>query len=167
MIDYELELRGLHYRQVRGLRALENATSINAQQTIHTHDVGSVADQPASFRVFTQSIHRRKSVERRQLDQLNAPDVQEGRGADEQRVWRLVSDLFKGSIDLTTGANLENPDFQPNGAGGRSHVLQSCFGIRKVCWIHEQRHTSGPRHKLAQKFHALCLQFIGEQIDTG
>ena len=48
-IDDELKLRGLHHGQIRGLRALENATSISTDLTPSLANVASIAQEPARF----------------------------------------------------------------------------------------------------------------------
>ena len=42
----------LHHRQVRGLRALEDAAGIDADLTIRIRNVASVAHQPAGLGIF-------------------------------------------------------------------------------------------------------------------
>ena len=59
-------LRRLHDRQVRGLRALEDAAGIDADLTIGIRNAGSVAHQPADFGKFTHRIYRGKRMARRQ-----------------------------------------------------------------------------------------------------
>src|SRR5262245_28514385 len=43
-VDDEFELRCLHHGQVRGLRALENATYIDADLAIGVDDIGPIAN---------------------------------------------------------------------------------------------------------------------------
>ena len=55
-IDDQLELGRLHDRQVRRLRALEDAAGIDADLTPRVRNVGSVAHQPAGFGEVTRRI---------------------------------------------------------------------------------------------------------------
>ena len=97
-------LRRLHDRQVRGLRALEDAAGIDADLTIRIRNAGSVAHQPADFGISRDRISRRDRVARRQVDQLDTPAGEEGVGADEERVGPLARKRCEGRIDLAAGA---------------------------------------------------------------
>jgi hypothetical protein len=59
----------LHDWQIRGLRAFEDATDINANLTIPIDYVGPIAHQAPDFGVVTQRIRRREVMECRQLCQ--------------------------------------------------------------------------------------------------
>src|SRR6185369_13151596 len=63
-VEHELELGGLHNRQVGGLLALENPRGIDAGLAVGIADARSVADQPADRDEFPQRIDRRKSAMR-------------------------------------------------------------------------------------------------------
>jgi hypothetical protein len=62
-IDPQFELARLHDWQIRGLRAFEDATDINANLTIPIDYVGSIAHQTPGFGVVTQRIRRREVME--------------------------------------------------------------------------------------------------------
>jgi hypothetical protein len=125
-----------------------------------------VAHQPAGFRSFTQRIGRRESMKRRQLDQLDTPDVEECESSHEQRVGPLVSQHVENGINLTAGFSVEDLDLQSDGASSRFHVSQGCRGIRGVSRIDQHSNASSPWHELTQKFQPLCFQLVGEQIDA-
>src|SRR5262245_12878958 len=72
-IDHELELGRLHDRQVRRLRALEDAANIDTSQAISLGDAGSVAHQTASFG-------------KRQRNELYAAVVGKRAGTDQNRI---------------------------------------------------------------------------------
>jgi hypothetical protein len=91
MIDDELELARLHDRQVRGLRALEDAAGIEAALAPRIHNVGSIVHQPADFGKIPHGICRGQRVARRQLDQLSTPAVKEGIEAYEERIGPLTA----------------------------------------------------------------------------
>src|SRR5262245_61298953 len=75
VIDDQLELARLHDRQLRWLRALENAAGIEADLTERIRYVGSVAHQAADFSYVTVRKYRGERVSRRQVDQLGTPAV--------------------------------------------------------------------------------------------
>src|SRR5262245_45607835 len=52
-VDDQLELARLHHRQVRRLRALEDAPGVDAHLTIGIRRARSVAHQPADFGILT------------------------------------------------------------------------------------------------------------------
>ena len=52
-VDDKLELARLHDREIRRLRALEDAGGVDADLTVRIHNVASVAHQPADFGKFT------------------------------------------------------------------------------------------------------------------
>src|SRR5262249_46928482 len=55
-VDDELELARLHDRQIRRLRALEDATGIDPNLTKPIDNVRSVAHQPTDFRVIAHRV---------------------------------------------------------------------------------------------------------------
>ena len=65
-VDDQLKLGLLHDRQVRGLRAFENAADIDAHLTIGIRQACSVAYQPTDFNRVTRWIYRGDFVECRQ-----------------------------------------------------------------------------------------------------
>src|SRR5262249_52120435 len=111
-IDNQLELARLYDRQVRRLRALENATGICADLTKRIRQAASVAHQPAGYDIVTHRICRGDCVARRQVDQLD-PSADEKRvGANEECVGPLAHQTCEGRIDLPAGAGIEDLDFQ-------------------------------------------------------
>src|SRR5262245_1249609 len=82
-VDDQLELARLHDRQVRGFGALEDATGIIADLTIHIHDVASVGHQPAGLGISTVRIYGGEPMAPRQEGQLDTPSVEEGVAANE------------------------------------------------------------------------------------
>src|SRR5262249_51888906 len=67
-VDDELELARLHDRQIRGLRALEDAAGIDPELTPCIGQARAIAHQPADFDILAPHIYRRDRVARRQLD---------------------------------------------------------------------------------------------------
>src|SRR5262249_42058151 len=74
VIDDKLELGGLHDRQVRRFRTLEDATRIDTDLTIRIRQAGSVAHQAADFGIFTRPIGGRERVARRQEEKPRRVD---------------------------------------------------------------------------------------------
>src|SRR5215469_8112169 len=68
VIDHQLEFRRLRNRQVRGLRALEDATGIDTGLTIGIRNAGAVAHQPADCGIVTRRIRCRNRMTRRQMN---------------------------------------------------------------------------------------------------
>ena len=85
-VDDQLELGRLHDRQIRRLRALEDAAGIDSNMTKRIRRVGSVTHQPADFGKLTQGICRGERVARRQVDQLGTPANKKNVEADEDGV---------------------------------------------------------------------------------
>src|SRR5262245_51857956 len=110
VVDDQLELAGLYDWQVRGFRALEDATGIIADLTIHIHNVASVGHQPAGLGKFTVPIYRGEPVAPRQEDELDTPSVEECVVADEEGVGALARNSREGRIDLAAGAGVEDLD---------------------------------------------------------
>jgi hypothetical protein len=127
---------------------------------------GSVTHQTAAFGHFTQRIGRREPVERRQLDQLDAPPNEERRGRDEQGIGSLARHGLESRVDLAAGVGVEHLDLQPHGASSRFRVSQRGFRNRTISRIDEHSNASGLGHQLTQQLQPLCRQLGGEQIDT-
>ncbi len=97
-IDDQLELRRLHYRQVCGLGALEDATDIDANLMSCIRDARSVADQPADFGRQPLRIYCRDCVACRQLGQLDTAGGEEGAGGNEEGVGWLSRKTCEGRM---------------------------------------------------------------------
>src|SRR5262249_25790726 len=165
-VDDQLELAGLYDWQVRRLRALEDATGIDADLTIHIHNVASVGHQPAGLGKFTVPIYRGEPVAPRQEDQRDTPSVEEGVVADEEGVGPLAHKSCEGRIDLPAGTGVEDLDLQSHGAGSGFYGSQRRLGIRCMGRIDEHCNTSGYRHQRTQELQPLCGQLPNEKIDT-
>src|SRR5215510_306993 len=72
-VDDQLELGSLHYRQVGGFFAFENATRVNSYLAIHIRQAVSVTYQAASLGKGTKIVDCRYRLTRRQCDELLAP----------------------------------------------------------------------------------------------
>src|SRR5262245_19126854 len=165
VIDDKLKLCGLHDRQVRGFRTLEDATRIDTDLTIRIRQAGSVAHQPADFGVFTRPIGGRERVARSQEDQLDTSADKKGATADEKCVGSIARKCCEGRIDVPAGADIKGLDLQSNGARSRVHVSQYGLGVR-VRRIDEHGDVTSCGYELAQEFQPFCYQLIAEKIDA-
>jgi hypothetical protein len=128
----------LHDRQIRRLRALEDATGVDPNLTKPTDNIRSVAHQPTDFRVIAHRVDRREPVECCQLGQLDPSAVQERGDPDEDGIGALATHSFEGGIDLRTAVGVEDLDLQPNGASRHLHLFHLGLGDRHIGRIDEQ-----------------------------
>src|SRR5262249_16608983 len=105
-----------------GLGPLQDAAGIDTELAKRIHDVGSITHQPANFDKVARRIDRREPVERRQLDHLDTPGIQESVGPDEQGIGPIAPDILEGGIDLAAGASVENLDLYSHGPSGPFHL---------------------------------------------
>src|SRR5262249_14346416 len=166
VIDDKLELGGLHDRQVRRFRTLEDATGIDTDLTIRIRQAGSVAHQAADFGIFTRPIGGRQRVARRQEDQLDTSADKKRATADENRVGSIARKCCEGRIDSPAGTGMKGLDLQTHGARSRVHVSQYGLGVC-VRRIDEHGDVTSCGYELAQEFQPFCYQLITEKIDAG
>ena len=104
---------------------------------------------------------------RRQIDQLDTPDGEEGVGADEKGVGPLAHEGCEGRIDLAAGAGVEDLDLQPN---ARAQPLPRLSMWSRYCaalaGLTSTANASGRWHQLTQEFQPLCHQLADEKIDA-
>src|SRR5262245_56665579 len=65
-VDHQLEFGRLHNRQIGGLSALEDTSSIDTNLAIHVGNTSAIAHQPAGLDILTHRIGCRKNMARRQ-----------------------------------------------------------------------------------------------------
>src|SRR5262249_33045196 len=83
-VDDEFEPGRLHDRQIRRLRALENAAGVDTHVAISIPQTCAVAHQSADFGMMTVLVYCRNRVACRQLSHLDPPiETEGGAGADE------------------------------------------------------------------------------------
>jgi hypothetical protein len=100
VVDDQLELARLHDRQVRRLRAFEDAAGIDTELTPHIRKVGSVTHQPAHIDKVTPHIAGWDRVACRQLGQLDTPTREVGAAGDEEGVRPLAFKGREGRVDV-------------------------------------------------------------------
>ena len=86
-VDDQLELRGLLYRQVGWLFALEDAAGVDASKTERVRITASVAHQAASRRELAQMGNRGHGVADGQRGELLAPGNEDRIKLNEFVVW--------------------------------------------------------------------------------
>jgi hypothetical protein len=67
-------------------------------------------------------------VQRRPVDQLDAPAVKEGLVADVQGIGSLAHNIYEGGIDLAARTGVDDLDLQAHGTGGRFHLSDRGLG---------------------------------------
>src|SRR5262249_25547382 len=165
VIDDKLELGGLHDRQVRRFRTLEDATRIDTDLTIRIRQAGSVAHQAADFGIFTRPIGGRERVARRQEDQLDTSADKKGATADENRVGSIARKCCEGRIDVPAGADIKGLDLQSHGARSRVHVSQYGLGVG-IRRIDEHGDATSCGYEFAQEFQPFGYQLVAKKIDA-
>src|SRR5205814_6583154 len=99
-VDDELELARLHHRQVRRLRALEDATGVDPHLSKCLSTVGAIAHQPAGFGVVTRRICRGNFMQRCQVNQLDTPAAEKGVRVNNKGVGPLPYKSCESRIDF-------------------------------------------------------------------
>jgi hypothetical protein len=92
-IDNQLELGGLHNRQVRGLFALQDAVNIDTCLPPCVRQVGTIADEATGNRVYAPVADRGDSV-RESLRDMQASAVNPNRGSVLARYARTFNRLI-------------------------------------------------------------------------
>src|SRR5499427_448413 len=96
-VEHHLELGWLQDREVCWFFALKDAAGIDADLTIHVQNIDSVTHQLAHFDIFSDAIHGRNRVTRRQRDYLLA---------SARKAGTPLPQSGEGSIDLARGAGM-------------------------------------------------------------
>src|SRR5436190_20245834 len=82
-VEHQLEFLRLAHRQLRGLRAFEDATGVDARLAIDVGEISAVAHQAAGRGIFAGVVGRRQAVARGQRDE-RVPMADENRvGANQ------------------------------------------------------------------------------------
>jgi hypothetical protein len=84
------------FRQIGGLRALEDAAGIHADLMKHVRKVGSVTHQPFGFHKFAVRVSRWNPIASRQAGKLVAAVGEECVGTDEQGIGARPTAAFDG-----------------------------------------------------------------------
>src|SRR5262245_23269393 len=72
-VNHKFKFGGLCDRQVGGLNALEDLTSVDADLTIHVRNIGPITHQPTGFDKLALGIGRGDPMMRREGDKLDGP----------------------------------------------------------------------------------------------
>src|SRR6516162_7871652 len=148
-VDDELELGRLHDRQVRGLRAFENAGGINADLKKHICNIHAVAHQQAGFDHLTVDATRRYSVACRQGRKLDAAADKERVGGDEEGICPVAYHRGEARIDFRAGAGLEYLNLQAQSTRSFWYVSYA-LGTCDIGRIDQHGNPNGFGHQLMQ-----------------
>jgi hypothetical protein len=74
---------------------------------VHVGNAASVAHQTASNSILTPIIDRRHRVAVRERDKVIAPGLEQGAGADEQRIDAMRSKGRERRVDLAVGVGAQ------------------------------------------------------------
>ena len=131
-VDDQLELSRLHDRQVRRLRALEDATRIDADLTIRIQNARSVAHQSAGFGdIRATRCHAGSAWRAASSGQLDTPAEQKaGRHRRKARRAARAQTFAKAASISRLVLALKTLDLQSHGASSRFHVPQHVVRVQ-------------------------------------
>src|SRR5262249_23632998 len=105
-IDHQLELGRLLDRQVRGLRALEDAASVGAQLTIRVLEAGAVTHQATRVDKITALVDFGDRVLCRKRNKSVAAVVEERVGSNDHHICASLEILRENCIEfILTGGS--------------------------------------------------------------
>src|SRR6476660_5610912 len=90
-IDDELKLSRLHDWHVGRFFTIEDTASVDARLVVCIRDISSVAHQTTSHRALAALVDRRDRMTRNERYDVLALTVEEGIGADDERVSPLLA----------------------------------------------------------------------------
>jgi hypothetical protein len=131
-VDDELEFGRLQDRQIRGLRAPEDLTGVDAGLTVHVYNICPIAHQSTDFDNLARGIGRGNRMARRKRRKLDAPADKERVGSNEERVGSLAHHGGEGRIDLAAGAGVDDLNLQSETACSFGYLSQRGLGIRRT-----------------------------------
>ena len=107
-VDDELDLGGLHHRQVAWRFSPENARRAQSDATIGIAEIGSVAHQPAGAREIAIGAHRRHCMPGGRAAERRALIGEHGVGGDHHRPDLLLLDAEEGLLELAFVARVHH-----------------------------------------------------------
>src|SRR5262249_13329545 len=126
----EVNFDGLLDRQIRWLLALENAPGIDAKPAMRIQDIGTIAHQTASHRIFAKAEDRRDCTPERHCGQLLNAGEEKGIRADDEPTCPQLLHPCKDRIEVALAGGMQQVNLKPKGAGGGLQV--SRLSLRKV-----------------------------------
>jgi len=109
-------------RQIGGLGALEDLTTVGSDLTKHVRRIGRVAHQPADFDKVTTGIGCGNSIARSERRKLDAPAGKEDVASDVQGIGPVGHEGGEGRLNLAAGAGVEDLNLQSDCVGGFWYV---------------------------------------------
>src|SRR5262249_13670919 len=118
-IDEQLDFCGLLDRQVGRLLALENASGVDADLTVHVRIATSVAHQAASRRELAILVDRWHSVADSQCGELFALTIEEWIAADHEPACPHFGQAREDGSEVAYSVRIQYMDLQPERARRR------------------------------------------------
>src|SRR6516162_1592576 len=164
-INDKFKLGRLHYGQIDGLGAFEDAARICTDLAMYVPEVGSVTHQAADFSKLARGVDGRNSMARRQGDQLDAPAREQRIGDDQKRGCPLLYHRCKRCVDLAAVARVKHCDLLPDGGHSNLHIPYGQIGGR-IPWIAQDDDIGISRYQLPQESEPLWPQLLGKVAHT-
>ena len=130
-VDDQVKFGGLHDRQVGGLRAFEDLTSIDADLAPHGLSIRSVAHQPTSFDRLAVGKGCWNPVTRRERGELVTLAEKKSVGDNEEGVDLVAHEGSEGRVDLVLSTSVKNLYLQSaigTFSGLTSMAIRTAFG---------------------------------------
>src|SRR3954464_13751851 len=149
-IDNQLDLRGLHDRQVGWLFALENPPDIDASLAISIRETTSVAHQAAGRCEFAGLVDSWHGVVQGQCGESIALAIEKRISAYHERARPQLVQGCEDFAQVRFGARVHNVELQSEGASCFLHVSLYALG-NSIGWVDEQCNALGlPYHPMEQ-----------------
>ena len=107
-IDGQLEFGRPHDRQIGRIGALENATDVDADQTMRIRKTAPVAHQPAGHDKLSKGKTSGNRMADRECGKLLAPINEEYIGANHERTCPQLGQACEGGVEVAFGARMQN-----------------------------------------------------------
>src|SRR5262245_25635401 len=151
--------------QVGRFITFENATSIEADQSVRSPNVWSITHESTCFGVLAEWKNRRNSVPHRQSGELSPPIDKQGVGNNGESVGTVFDKVRKGAVDFSIRAGNKHLRLPTKGRARRMKFRD--IGLRKSnCRIGQQRQPHGSGHKLAQEFKPFFADLDAHRADA-
>src|SRR5262245_45522893 len=121
-VDHQLELRGLHDRQVGRLGTLEDPANVQTHLLPCISIVRPITDQTSDIDMLPLCIDGGYRMVGGQLCQLDTPAIEEGTWTDKERIGPIAHHGGEGRIDVAAGTGIEDLDFQVHRASSRVQI---------------------------------------------
>src|SRR5208337_5122771 len=152
----------LHHRQITGLLALHDASSIDAHLMKRVRQASSVTHEAVGHHVVAYIVHRGNRVTGRQRDDLFALDDEEGVARDDERTRVLLHETHKCSVEVALAAGLRNVNLKTKRAGRRLYI--ACIHlVPRVIGIDQDTDHGGVGNDVMENPYLLLQELLGEE----